>query len=217
MISYGLLPFKYYILIRWCYDSAEKLITCKFGRCSRVSAARVRRLLWCSSSVWRLAATRARAAPLMAEMLLWPRSRRRRRGREENWCGPSSCSRLCPSTRLSRPELPDRKSAGNLETRHQIEHYTLHRHSDINSLSILKSRPMSNYHHFTFINMTKNSNRNYEDGYKLDYQEDYNDGDKIRERMDQQFSEARMRRTSTMVSSVQWSSSSVFCLSSSAS
>ena len=52
---------------------------------------------------------------------------------------------------------------------------------------------MSNYHHFTFINMTKNSKRNYEDGYKLDYQEDYNDGDKIRERMDQQFSEARMR------------------------
>ena len=52
---------------------------------------------------------------------------------------------------------------------------------------------MSNYHHFTFINMTKNSRRNYEDGYKLDYQEDYNDGDKIRERMDQQFSEARMR------------------------
>ena len=52
---------------------------------------------------------------------------------------------------------------------------------------------MSLYHHFTFINMTKNSRRNYEDGYKLDYQEDYNDGDKIRERMDQQFSEARMR------------------------
>ena len=52
---------------------------------------------------------------------------------------------------------------------------------------------MSLYHHFTFINMTKNSKRNYEDGYKLDYQEDYNDGDKIRERMDQQFSEARMR------------------------
>ena len=49
------------------------------------------------------------------------------------------------------------------------------------------------YRHFTFIIMTINNKRNNEDAYKIDYQDDYNDGDKIRERMDQQFSEARMR------------------------
>ena len=52
------------------------------------------------------------------------------------------------------------------------------------------------YRHFTcIINiiMIMNNKRNNEDGYKIDYQDDYNDGDKIRERMDQQFSEARMR------------------------
>ena len=41
--------------------------------------------------------------------------------------------------------------------------------------------------------MKSNYKANNEDGYKIDYQEDYNDGDKIRERMDQQFSEARIR------------------------
>ena len=41
--------------------------------------------------------------------------------------------------------------------------------------------------------MMINNKPNNESGYKIDYQDDYNDGDKIRERMDQQFSEARMR------------------------